>query len=157
MICPKCGIENPSDNKFCKDCGIPLTSAPQTPHKKVNKLDKIIAIFIIIAAFGALLFIFTGGYPLGKPSVHIDDIQGTPNLLLSSFQIKFHIYNSGNGKAEKIYAGIGLEDAATGKTINSKSVYVGNLNPGESRIVTGTIPYSGNYQNLKYYATVKPY
>ena len=32
MICAQCGHENPETNKFCEECGCPLTAAPAGPE-----------------------------------------------------------------------------------------------------------------------------
>ncbi|MFB0564676.1 MAG: zinc ribbon domain-containing protein [Candidatus Aminicenantaceae bacterium] len=45
MKCPKCHFDNPSDSKFCKECGtqllpkkeIPVTETIQTPKEELTR------------------------------------------------------------------------------------------------------------------------
>jgi hypothetical protein len=53
MFCQKCGKENPDDNKFCKECGVPLVRIvlpSTTTYRYSPEPVSIIVGFVIIAS-----------------------------------------------------------------------------------------------------------
>ncbi|WP_283601600.1 zinc ribbon domain-containing protein [Ligilactobacillus aviarius] len=55
-ICPKCGVSNETDAKFCVNCGASLKDAVK-PQKKGKKLILILVIIVIVLV-GVLAFVF---------------------------------------------------------------------------------------------------
>lgn len=161
MFCPKCGKENPDTNQFCGNCGVPLVRSPtnkQLPPKSKN--NNFIIGLIVFIILGAIFYNPIMGYLntnyLGQPSLHIGELNAVPDIMSGNLQFKFRVYNSGNGAAKNVYATIGLEDATSGKSLTSKQVYVGNLNPGEIKDITAGLPYTGSYTNTKYTVALPP-
>lgn len=54
-ICPKCGVSNETDAKFCVNCGASLKDAVK-PQKKGKKLILILVI-VVIVLLGVLAFV----------------------------------------------------------------------------------------------------
>lgn len=54
-ICPKCGVSNETDAKFCVNCGASLKDAVK-PQKKGKKLILILVI-VVIVLLGILAFV----------------------------------------------------------------------------------------------------
>jgi hypothetical protein len=52
MFCPKCGKENPGDNKFCKECGAALinSSLPITPKYRNSPDAFYIGVGVVLLA-----------------------------------------------------------------------------------------------------------
>ena len=56
LHCPKCGIENPAQNSFCKSCGTRLISlAPDRPPASSNASQQPLAKPKVFGCFGALI------------------------------------------------------------------------------------------------------
>jgi len=161
MFCPKCGKEKPDDKQFCGECGTSLVRSPtneQVPPKSKN--NNFIIGLIVFIILGAIFYNPIMGYLntnyLGKPSLHIGELNAVPDFMSGDLQFKFQVYNSGNGVAKNVYATIGIEDAISGKSLTSKQVYIGNLNPGEIKDITARLPYTGSYTNMKYTVALPP-
>lgn len=64
MICRKCGLENPDENRFCEKCGEPLSGTEKTKLEESPGRHKKIAIIITLAIIAACvigIFVFFGG------------------------------------------------------------------------------------------------
>lgn len=142
MFCQKCGAENKDTAKFCQDCRLRFSN---DENHKIGSQKKGTWIVFGFCALILLLFIWSlltsGMFNLsifGKPSIHIDEAHGIS--LFGSATIKFNIYNSGNAAANNVYALVNVIDPDTGKTLHSKRIFIGNLNPGESKSITTSLP-----------------
>jgi len=161
MFCPDCGKENTDNKYFCGNCGTCLVRSPTNkPVPLKSKNNNFIIGLIVFIILGAIFYNPIMGYLntnyLGKPSLHIGEFNAVPDFWSGEIQFKFQVYNSGNGAAKNVYATIGIEDAISGKSLTSKQVYVGNLNPGESKDITAGLPSPTNLTNIKYSVSFPP-
>jgi hypothetical protein len=161
MFCPDCGKENDSSKSFCTKCGAALIRNPANktePSKPTNHtffIGLIIFIVLCLIFYNPIMGYLNTNY-LGKPSLHLGEFDTVPNFLSGDVQYKFQVYNSGNGAAKNVYATIGVTDTKSGESLASKQVFVGNLDPGESKIITATLPYSSNYAGAKFTVSLLP-
>jgi hypothetical protein len=67
MFCPKCGIENLEDNKFCKECGAPLMnlSSPVSPASNDSPIS-----FLMGFGFGVIILVAIYYMPIVPMSAH---------------------------------------------------------------------------------------
>jgi hypothetical protein len=154
MFCPKCGNENPDTNQFCGKCGTTLpsqASSLQTPPPLKNKgmgyVWVLIIIILLIAIWCMLISPYNPTQLKYSSDLHIGEATGINGF--NSLTIKFQIYNSGNAKATNVQATVKILDV-NNKILASKGVYVGNIDPGDSKTITtsiqGTFPQSSKYQ-----------
>jgi hypothetical protein len=82
-------------------------------------------------------------YIFGKSDVHVDDINGVQGF--TGTTITFQIYNSGNAASENTRVTVEMYPEE-GQILESKTIYVGKLNPGQSKQMT-TKMESSNVNN----------
>ncbi len=156
-LCPKCGTENPNDNKFCGKCGKDIS--PVTKSKKINgsKRNKYLISYAIVILVIVSIGLIASNYlpslfpsslfPFGKPSVHVDDIKGT--IKFTSTQISFRIYNSGDAIARNVAVTISVSTDGIPNDVQTKHLYIGNIEPGESKQITTEVE-STNIKNKSF-------
>jgi len=130
MNCKKCGHQEDNNGKFCHQCGAVLKNDKKIP------IFNLIILIIFLMGLLALVLISTGTI-FGKPHLNIGDSTGTN--WFGQLKIQFQIYNSGDAPAKNVYADIQIIDKDQITIIKSKSIFVGNLQPGESKTITTTI------------------
>ncbi len=55
MFCPKCGHDNPQENKFCKDCGSPLAPIASPAPAAVTGERRSFLVAILLSIFTGYL------------------------------------------------------------------------------------------------------
>jgi predicted nucleic acid-binding Zn ribbon protein len=159
MFCPECGKYNDDKRTFCSECGIFLrkyqkkqVQSKSSPTIKWSPLIIIVLFLLIIGIFSPgildLANLLDSNF-FGSPNLHLGEFNIEPDIWSGKMVYKFQVYNSGNGNAQNVYASIGIENTITGNIIASKEVFVGNLKPGESRTITASLNYDGDYKNIK--------
>ena len=101
--------------------------------KKDSNLGNIaifVIVLLIIFMFGAKFILFGNSLPMGRPNIGIDDINGVEGW--TGTTITFRIYNSGNAAAENVRTTVEIYPEE-GPVLESKSIYIGKINPGESK------------------------
>ena len=152
MFCPKCGMDNPESNAFCGKCGIKLQqNISKNSPKKESRVWIALVILAVVSTGLVSLFLLTQIFAIhapfvGKPSVHIDDQSGAQGF--AGTKITFRIYNSGDSTAQNVAAAITIYSPDGLIALESKQIYVGNLNPGDSKQLTVDMLTTGN--NLTY-------
>jgi hypothetical protein len=145
MFRPKCGNENPDTNHFCKKFGTNLPYTGPTPGQQNTRTGKII-LYLIIAGiiFVTVFFLTQAGLIhvpyLGKPSIHVDDIEGKQEPM--SYTVSFRIYNSGGSAAQNVGVNIQILSVKDSIPVTS-TLYIGKIEPGESQKITTEIPSVG--------------
>ena len=104
--------------------------------------------FIILVAVLGLIFLiglsWIGWIHLpffGKPDINIDEIKG--NSGFSGSVISFQIYNSGDAPARNVAVTITIYSGERTNPVESKHVFIGSLQPGESRHITTEMKTTG--------------
>lgn len=117
-----------------------------TLNKKESRgyLGFLLCVLIIFVSTGLwFLYVTNGPSLLGKPSLGIDDINSVQGF--TGTTITFRIYNSGNAASENTKVTIEIYPEE-GQILESKTIYIGKLNPGESKQMT-TKMESANIKN----------
>lgn len=159
MFCPECGSENPEQNNFCWKCGTKIRRPP-APESSTKPLLRggylvgllwLFCLFLVLGAAGCLVISLnhSAQNPFG-PSLHVDENTGVNWLGIVKFQ--FRVYNSGYAPAKNVEATINVM-GSKGELLASKTVYVGNLDPGESTMITTNV-YGSYPEGSKYTITV---
>jgi hypothetical protein len=143
MYCPECGTEIKDQSIGCDKCGKKF----EKPKRKDYGYLIVFLIIVGFSFFSIWAFLINPSSPIAsKPQVHVDEI--SRGYAFGQSAIMFHIYNSGNGVANNVFAQIYVINGDSGTTIASKRIFVGNLNPGDSKQMGTTITHA-NYQNIK--------
>jgi ribosomal protein L40E len=158
MFCPECGTENPEHNKYCWNCGTKI-QRPPAPEPSAKPLLKggylvgllwLFGLFLVLGVAGCLVISLnhSAQNPF-SPSLHVDDNTGVNWFGIVKFQ--FRVYNSGYTPAKNVAATIKVI-GSKGELLASKTVDVGNLDPGESTTITtnvdGSYPEGSKYSIL---------
>ena len=77
----------------------------------------------------------------GKPDINVDEIKGTTGF--TGTKISFQIYNSGDAPARNVAVTITIYSGERTNPVESKHVFIGSLQPGESRRVTTDMETTG--------------
>ncbi len=144
MYCEKCGAEILDESKGCEKCGKNIDQ-----QKKKDYAWILVLLFIVGMLAFFIWAILTNPYsPIAlKPNIQVDDTSGSQGIGYSD--VSFQIYNSGNLKASNVYAKIDIVTADSEKVIASKTIFIGSLNPGDSRSMKTRVEHT-NSNNLKF-------
>ncbi len=150
MYCPECGTENKDIATFCLECGAKIKPKPKKKNAAIFAFLAVVVIIFLTWAFlsSALFAPMSSASPFGRSQVHVDELTGTQGL--QSATIKFNIYNTGDTAAKNVYAKIDLSMDDFKTIFTSKSLFVGTINPGESRPITTEIPLAYTTQKFQF-------
>lgn len=70
MFCPKCGKELKENERFCSNCGTPVTKNAGVPQKKKQKSTILVGIVVVFLAFLLAVRILMPGFITGFFSDH---------------------------------------------------------------------------------------
>jgi len=133
---------------------LPAIQSPTLKPIKTGYLVGFLCLFIFFLIFAAIVGLpITSKHPAPNPfspSLHVGDRTGTN--WFGSLKIQFQAYNSGNAPAKNVEATINVI-GSEGELLTSKTIFVGNLDPGESKSFTTSI-YGSYPENSKYTITL---
>jgi len=147
MICPQCKNQNDDNQAYCENCGTQLKQpniSPENNNQRKSYLKDIIAIFLIIFVIWLVagqqsIILSLLGSPFGQPSAHIGEMSVTSNIWDGTTTFNIQVYNSGNAVAKNVYVDLTVYNSDKSKTLASKNLFVGNIEPGQTRTATSTI------------------